>query len=53
MTFRLYFTVNGKQYAKTYSNMSDAEKAKRYVAKRGATDIELRVCVERKNNEDI
>ena len=53
MTFKLYFTVKGKQYVKTYQNMSDAENAKRYVAKRGATDIELCVCVERNNNENI
>lgn len=53
MTFKLYFTVKGKQYVKTYQNMPDAENAKRYVAKRGATDIELRVCVERNNNENI
>lgn len=53
MTFKLYFTVKGKQYVKTYQNMSDAENAKRYVVKRGATDIELRVCVERENNENI
>lgn len=53
MTFKLYFTVKGKEYMKTYQNISDAENARRYVAKRGATDIELRVCVERKNNEDI
>lgn len=53
MTFKLYFTVKGKEYVKTYNNMSDAENAKRYVAKRGATEIELRVCVERKNNENI
>ena len=53
MKLKLYFTVKGKQYVKTYQNMSDAENAKRYVAKRGATDIELRVCVERKNNENI
>lgn len=53
MKFKLYFTVKGKEYAKTYNNMSDAENAKRYVAKRGATDIDLRACVERNNNEDI
>lgn len=54
MTFKLYFTVKGKQYVKTYKTMSDAENAKRYVAKRGATGIELRVCVdERNNNEKI
>lgn len=53
MTFNLYFTVKGKQYVKSYKNISDAENAKRYVAKRGATDIELRVCVERNNNENI
>lgn len=53
MKLKLYFTVKGKQYVKTYQNMSDAENAKRYVAKRGATDIELRVCVERNNNEKI
>ena len=53
MTFKLYFTVKGKQYAKTYNNITDAENAKRYVAKRGATEIELRVCVERNNNENI
>ena len=53
MKLKLYFTVKGKQYVKTYQNMSDAENAKRYVAKRGATDIELRVCVERNNNENI
>lgn len=53
MTFKLYFTVNGKQYVKTYKTMADAENAKRYVAKRGATGIELRVCVEGNNNEKI
>ena len=53
MTFKLYFTVSGKQYVKTYKTMSDAENAKRYVAKRGATDIELRVCVEGNNNEKV
>lgn len=53
MIYRLYFVVKGKQYVKSYQNMSDAENAKRYVAKRGATDIELRVSVERKNNENI
>lgn len=53
MTFKLYFTAKGKQYVKTYQNMSDAENAKRYVAKRGATEIELRVCVKRNNNEKI
>ena len=53
MTFKLYFTVKGKEYSKTYNSMSDAENAKRYVAKRGATDIEIRVCVERNNNENI
>ena len=53
MTFKLYFTGKDKQYVKTYKTMTDAENAKRYVAKRGATDIELRVCVERNNNENI
>lgn len=53
MTFKLYFTVKGNEYVKTYNNISDAENAKRYVAKRGAPDIELRVCVERNNNENI
>ena len=53
MTFKLYFTVKGKQYVKTYKTMTDAENAKRYVAKRGATDNELRVCEERNNNENI
>jgi hypothetical protein len=53
MTFRLYFTVKGKQYVKTYKTMTEAENAKRYVAKRGATEIELRVCMERNNNENI
>ena len=48
MTFKLYFTVNGNQYVKTYNNITDSENAKRYVAKRGATDIELRASVERK-----
>ena len=53
MTFKLYFTVKGKQYVKTYKTMTDAENAKRYVAKRGATEIELRVSIERKSNEKI
>ena len=53
MTFRLYFTVKGKQYVKTYKTMTEAENAKRYVAKRGATEIELCVCMERNNNENI
>lgn len=53
MTLKLYFTVKNKQYVKTYKTMSDAENAKRYVAKRGATGIELRVCVERNDNEKI
>lgn len=53
MTFKLYFTVKGKQYVKTYKTMADAVNAKRYVAKRGATDIEIRASVERKDNENI
>ena len=53
MTFKLYFTVKGKQYVKSFNKMSDAENAKRYVRKRGATDIEIRASVERKNNENI
>lgn len=53
MTFKLYFTVKGKQYVKSYNNITDAENAKRYVAKHGATEIELRVCVERNNNENV
>lgn len=51
MKFKLYFTVKGKQYVKTYKTITDAENAKRYVTKRGATDVEIRVCVERNNNE--
>ena len=51
MKFKLYFTVKGKQYNKTYDNMSDATNAKQYVKKRGATDIEIRVCMERNSNE--
>ena len=53
MIFKLCFVVKGKQYVKSYKNMTDAENAKRYVAKRGATDIELRVSVERNNNEKV
>ena len=53
MTFKLYFTVKGEQYVKTYKTMADAENAKRYVAKRGAHGVELRVCVDGKNNEKI
>lgn len=53
MKFKLYFTVKGKQYIKTYNNMSDAEKDKHYVTQRGATNVDLRVCVERNNNENI
>lgn len=52
MIFKLYFVVKGKQYAKSYKNISDAENAKRYVAKRGATDIEIRASVERKDNDN-
>lgn len=53
MTFKLYFTVKGKQYVKSYNNIPDAVNAKRYVAKRGATDIEIRANVERKDDENI
>ena len=53
MRFKLYFTVKGKEYVKTFNKVRDAEEAKRYVAQRGATDIEIRACVERNNNENI
>ena len=53
MIFKLYFTVKGKQYVKPYNNIPDAVNAKRYAAKRGATDIEIRASVERKDNEVI
>lgn len=53
MIFKVYFVVKDKQYVKSYKNISDAENAKRYVAKRGATDIEICASVERKDNEKI
>lgn len=53
MIFKLYFTAKGKQYVKSYNNIPDAVNAKRYVEKRGATDIEIRASVERKDDENI
>ena len=53
MIFKVYFVVKGKQYVKSFKTMSDAENAKRYVRKRGATDIEIRVSIERKSNENF
>lgn len=53
MIYRVYFTVKGKQYVKSFKTMDDAQKTKQYVRKRGATDIEIRVMIERKSNENV
>ncbi len=54
MIYRLYFTVKGKEYIKQYRDMDAAYDAQRYVKNKGATDIEIRVCPERKpQNEEI
>lgn len=53
MKFSLRFSVKGKQYRNTYNNISDAESAKRYVTKRGATDVEICAIAERTQNENF